>query len=120
MTTPLNNSLYRIHRIFFIAFTAFIAIFAAIGVSYLLRGMEDADIGFIGLGLSPFSVGHWYAAKGAQSGKIYGKVLSRVFGTLWLIGFPIGTILGIYVWSQTGSKWKASDSGLEPTALAAS
>jgi len=51
--------------------------------------------------------GYWYAAKGAQNGKSYGRILSRIIGTLWLLGFPIGTALGIYVWKQTGSKWRS-------------
>ena len=38
-------------------------------------------------------IAHWYAAKGAKDGKSYGVVISRIIGTLWLIGFPIGTAL---------------------------
>lgn len=110
MTTaiPLNSGLYRIHRILYIAMASFAAIMLLIGILSLVRGGEEAGVGFIGLGLLPIGVVHWYAAKGARDGKSYGKVLSRIIGTLWLVGFPIGTALGIYVWSQTGSKWKAS------------
>jgi len=106
--TSLNSGLYRVHRIFYIAFAAFAIIMLAIGILALLRGGEDAGIGFVGIGLLPIGVLHWYAAKGVRDGKTYGKILSRIIGTLWLFGFPIGTALGIYVWSQTGAKWKGS------------
>lgn len=109
--TPDNAGLYRVHRVFYIAFAAFALIFALIGVLTLFRGGEEAGIGLIGLGLLPIGIAHWYAAKGAREGKTYGKVLSRIIGTLWLFGFPIGTALGIYVWSQTGKKWKSSGQG---------
>ncbi|MDE2463652.1 MAG: hypothetical protein KGO02_08070 [Alphaproteobacteria bacterium] len=107
--TPLNSGLYRVHRIFYIAFGAFAIIMLLAGIPALLQGGEDAGVGFVGIGLLPIGVAHWYAAKGARDGKRYGKVLSRIIGTLWLFGFPIGTVLGIYLWSQTGRKWKASN-----------
>lgn len=107
--TPLNLGLYRVHRVFYIAIAAFAIIMLVIGLLTLFRGGEGADIGFVGLGLLPIGAAHWYAAKGAQEGKSYGKILSRIIGTLWMIGFPIGTALGIYVWSQTGKKWKDSN-----------
>lgn len=110
---PLNSGLYRVHRLFYIAFAAFAAIMLLIGISALFRGGEDAGIGLVGLGLLPIGLAHWYAAKGARNGKTYGKVLSRIIGTLWLIGFPIGTALGIYVWSQTGTKWRGSGGSSE-------
>lgn len=110
-TVPLNDGLYRVHRLFFIAFALFILVMLLASVSALIRGTKEADIGFFALAFAPIGLGHWYAAKGAREGKTYGKVLSRIFGTLWLFGFPLGTILGIYVLSRTGSKWKESDEG---------
>lgn len=104
---PLNNALYRIHRIFFAAFALFIVLMLVASVSALIRGTKDASIAFVALAFLPIGLGHWYAAKGAREGKTYGKVLSRIFGTLWLFGVPLGTVLGIYVLYQTGSKWKA-------------
>lgn len=111
MTTaaPLNSGLYRVHRIFWIAFAAFAIIMLMAGLSALFRGKEDVGLAIVGFGLLPIGVAHWYAAKGAREGKTYGKVLSRIFATLWLFGFPIFTVLGIYVWSQTGRKWRGSN-----------
>ena len=105
-TTPLNLWLYRIHRVFFLGFAAFTTIMLLIGLLIIFRGGEDAAIGLVGLGLLPLGIAQWYGAKGAKEGKRYGVVISRIFGTIWLIGFPIGTALGIYVWRNTGDKWK--------------
>ena len=106
INTPLNPGLYRLHRAFFLAFAAFAVIMLLIGLLTIIRGGENAAIGLVGLGLLPIGIAHWYAAKGAKEGKSYGVVISRIIGTLWLIGFPIGTALGIYVWLNTGDKWK--------------
>lgn len=105
-TTPLNLGIYRIHRVFFLAFVAFAVIMLLIGLLTIFRGGEGAGIGLVGLFLLPIGIAHWYAAKGAKEGRSYGIVISRIFGTIWLIGVPIGTALGIYVWLNTGSKWK--------------
>lgn len=104
---PLNRSLFRIHRLFCIAFVAFAAITILIGLSWSFGG-EGGGFGLVWIGLTPLAVAHWYAAKGAKLGKTYGKVLTRIIATIWLIGFPVGTILGIYSWSQTFSKWRGA------------
>jgi len=105
----LNPGLYKLHRIFFIAYSSFAVIMALIGVRIAFGGGEDAGIGFVGVGLLPFAALHWYAAKGAKNGTQSGKVISRVIGTFWLFGIPIGTILGIYVWYKTTKSWKPSE-----------
>ena len=110
---PLNPGLFKIHRIFFIAIVAFAAIMALLGISSAIRGKEGAGAGLIGIGLSPLAVAHWYAAKGARIGATYGRTISRVIGSIWLIGIPVGTALGIYTWSQTGDDNWVSGSDAE-------
>ena len=104
---PLNSGLYKLHRLFFIAFAAFAVLMALSGLRALVRGQDGAGIGLIGIVLMPIGVAHWFAARGARDGSTYGRTISRVIGSIWLIGIPIGTALGIYVWSQTNDdKWK--------------
>lgn len=106
---PLNAGLYKVHRVFFIAFTAFAVIMAFEGIVMFLKKNEDAGIGLISFVCIPFAALHWYAAKGARSGAASGRTLSRIIGTFWLLGFPVETFLGIYVWSQTSyDKWKGN------------
>lgn len=102
----MNNGLYRLHHILFIAYTAFIVIFALIGLLQVLPGYHESPaIGFVGLGVLPLALVHYYAAKGAHAGRRWGRTLSRVIAAIMLIGFPVGTMIGIYVFSQTGRKW---------------
>jgi hypothetical protein len=102
----LNPGLYKLHRLFFIAMVVFAVLMAFIGFSSLVRGQEGAGIGLVGIGLAPIAAAHWYAAQGARTGASYGKIVSRIIGSLWLIGFPVGTALGVYVWSKTSDdKW---------------
>lgn len=107
----LNSGLYGVHRIFYILFGA-LALYMLVTAVQTLISIGHVAIGYLGMILLPVigvAVAHWYAARGARAGKTYGKVLSRIIGTIWLIGFPIGTALGIYVWVQTGSaRWKDS------------
>ena len=80
--------------------------FAAIGVSLLLRGLPDAAIGLVGMGVLPIGALHWFAARGAKLGQRSARNISRVFATLFLLGFPFLTLLGIYMFTQTGKKWQ--------------
>jgi hypothetical protein len=102
----LNPGLYKLHRLFFIAMVVFSVLMAVMGFGSLVRGQEGAGIGLVGIGLAPIAAAHWYAAQGARKGASYGKIISRIIGSLWLIGFPVGTALGIYAWSKTSDdKW---------------
>ena len=104
--TPLNPGLYKLHRLFFLAMVIFAALMAFIGIGALVRGQEGAGIGLVGIGLAPIAAAHWFAAKGAQKGAGYGRTISRVIGSFWLLGIPVGTALGIYAWSKTSDdKW---------------
>jgi hypothetical protein len=104
--TVLNPGLYKLHILFFSAMAIFAGLMALIGLSALIRGQEGAGIGLAGIGIAPVAVAHWYAAQGAKKGANYGKTISRIIGSVWLIGFPVGTALGIHAWSKTSyDKW---------------
>jgi len=77
-----------------------------IGALMLVRHQADSSIGLVGLGLLPFAALHWYTAKCVKNGQTSGRIISRIIGTVWLLGFLMDTVLGIYVWSQTGKKWQ--------------
>jgi hypothetical protein len=105
-TAPLNPGLYKLHRLFFVAMVIFAVLIAFIGLGALVRGQEGAGIGLVGVVLAPIATAHWFAAKGAQEGAGYGRTISRVIGSFWLLGIPVGTALGIYAWSKTSdNKW---------------
>src|ERR1700710_2125465 len=58
------------------------------------------------LGLLLISALHFYAYRGALEGRGWARYISRAIGILFLFGFPLGTILGVYMLSQSGSKWR--------------
>ena len=99
----MNQSLHRLHRLFFFGY--------AIGAVLLgLAGLNPANgieftLFVIGIA-SPAIALHFFAAKGVQQGKPYGKTLSTIFAILVFFGFPIGTALSIYVFSKLGKKWE--------------
>ena len=106
--STLNRGLYLLHLAFF-------SITVAAALVMLLVALSGQNRTAIAHGyLVPplfltFSVLHGFAALGARKGKRYGRIITRIVGTIWLIGIPIGTALGIIVWLQTGKKrWQAA------------
>ncbi|HEY2683160.1 MAG TPA: hypothetical protein VGI93_06610 [Steroidobacteraceae bacterium] len=96
-SAPLNSGLFRLHCFFCLLY----ALFTLAIVFICLQKEEPLGI-LIGLFPLGFALLHFYAAKGAKYGRSSGRTLSRVIAVLWFFGFPIGTILGIYVFVKTG------------------
>ena len=107
---PLNAKIERIHKVISFAYFAF----AGIGLLLVILNFssEKTDEFRFGLacifGAGPIGFFHWYASKGARVGSRWGRNMSRGFGILALFGFPLGTILGVYILSQTGAKWQTN------------
>src|SRR5688572_9379374 len=51
---------------------------------------------------------HFFVAKGAKQGKSWARRASMVIGILMLFGFPIGTIIGVYLISNAWNDWAPS------------
>jgi hypothetical protein len=56
----------------------------------------------------PFAFLHRCAARGARLGTAWGRTTSRVIAVLLLFGFPIGTLIAVYIFSRTGEKWQGA------------
>jgi hypothetical protein len=120
---PLNGGVYRVHRIFAIICAALIALMALIGFGAIQDSLKTGESLWASIGrilissilvcvlVMPLFALHWYGMKGARLGTPYGRTLSRIAATIWLLGFPIGTAVAIYVFSATGKNWK---SGMAP------
>ena len=117
-STSMNPGLSSVHGIFCALNGLGFLIVFIMGVSS--APAYDVVAGLVALSLVPAAVGvaHFYAMNGAESGKSYGRTISRIIGVFWLIGFPIGTILGIYVLIKTGDKhWRSAQSTQAATAV---
>ena len=97
----LNVALVRLHQVFFA-----LVLIATVGVTVLARSPRIFILDVLLLALA---AAHWYAAKGARLGQSYGRTSSRIVGAFWLLGFPIGTILAIFVFVNTDKRhWRSS------------
>ena len=100
----LNSGLFRVHRVFAIAYGTFtlVTLFLATLPQF---GLVAASFSVVTV---PLFLVHFFAAKGAKAGKTYGRGLSNVIAVFLLLGIPIGTIVGVYILRQTGAKWQTT------------
>jgi len=108
-TRPLNAGLYRLHTFFFYLLL-FVAMAVLVGAVTLSR--HDVLIGVVfGLLADLVIVGiallHRYAARGARFGSDHGRATSFAIACFWVLGFPIGTVLAIYVFTQIFKSWES-------------
>lgn len=107
----MNRALFRLHRVLFLGYAIAGAVLSLSG----LRFSEEVQMPFwvFALAISmPLAVLHLFAALGAQRGAAWGRTLSKVIASLMLLGVPIGTAIGIYIFSKTGERWQSSSGRL--------
>jgi hypothetical protein len=63
-------------------------------------GMFLVPLIFVGIVLL-----HYFTAGACRDGKPGGRVASIVIACLMLLGFPIGTIIGVYLLANTWKPW---------------
>lgn len=80
-------------------FGAFFMIFAGVmGLRGIpLQGMEGASPVVVGAILLILGVGQGIAAYGIRRLKSWSRIPTAIFATIGLLGFPIGTLISIYV-----------------------
>jgi hypothetical protein len=105
----MNSGLTRLHTIIFFIYASLLALV----VLFSFDGEHGSAI-VAGVVLLPIAFLHWCAARGAKRGQRWGRTTSRVIAVLMIFGFPIGTLVAIYIFSQTGQKWEAAE--LSPNA----
>ena len=95
---------FRAHR----AFAWFYGLAGVcIGTGMGREGREDS----VGAAVATFVVFsllfalHHFTAQACKAGKPWGRRASQVFGVLFLAGFPVGTLIGIYLLSHTWKSW---------------
>ena len=109
----LNVVLVRLHQLYFV-----LVLIVMVGVTVTAKSPRIIILDVLLLGLA---AAHWYAAKGARLGRSYGRTSSRIVGALWLLGFPVGTILAIFVFVNTDKRhWESSPNSAHSSAPASS
>lgn len=109
----LNDGLYRAHRALFVLYALLLSLMLLACGWAVMDGASGFGLFPLAMGLmifGPIATAHGFAARGARLGKPWGRTLSRVVGVLLLFGFPVGTLIGIYILIQTGSnRWHGGE-----------
>jgi len=99
-----NIKVARAHR----ALSWLYALFAVL-LAYLAVSMRsESDLMFLYVYLVLFALvfaAHHFTARGARECKPWARISSTVLACLMLLGFPIGTIIGIYLLVNTWRPW---------------
>lgn len=99
-----NQKLQRIHKLLFISYLA-VWILASLAMFRSDPGNLQPIIFFTAFFFLPI-LAHGFAMRGAAQGKSWSRVLSKIVGVVCLLGFPIWTIVGIYILKRTGREWQ--------------
>ena len=102
-----NIKVFRVHR----ALSWLNGILVFLTIFFLITLIKDGEpfgdfIGILVL-LIFFFLLHYFIGKGAKEKKAWAKVCSVIIAIILLFGFPIGTIIGIYLLINN-SGWEAS------------
>lgn len=101
---------YRAHRALALLYFLLIVLLAVI---YLVADdVSGASIAFPVLVMGILFAAHYFTAKGAKESRPWARVSSIVIALLLLLGFPIGTLIGIYLLYNTWKPWKQVDTTL--------
>ena len=71
----------------------------------LMGWAKGLDVGALVSISGLFLVLHVVAHFGARSARAYGRVASGIGGSLYLLGFPFLTLLGVWIWYLTIFRW---------------
>jgi len=99
-----NIKVARAHRALSWLYALLVGMLAYLAAS--LRSDSDIAVLYLYLGLFVLVfAAHHFTARGAREGKPWARISSTVLACLMLLGFPIGTIIGIYLLVNTWRPW---------------
>ena len=99
-----NTGLVVVHGLFCL-------LYLGIGAAVFFFGPRGGTfgIGFM-IYFAVLAGAHLFGAFGANQGSTAGRWVTRVLGVLMLLGFPLGTLIGIFMLMRTGdSKWESPE-----------
>lgn len=107
----MNQELTSFHKRMSIVFSFALVIVLGGCIWALTAGQLDAVESAGVVASSTLAVlGHFFGMLGARRGTRWGRMLSRMVGIIYLLGFPVWTIVGIYVLRRTGAAWQSAAS----------
>jgi hypothetical protein len=114
-----QEKVFRAHRAFGFLYGLLSALVLLGLVALVVDGKSDIGKVLPGLliplvFLGGLSALHLMAARGARQGRQWARTMSRVIAAFMLLGFPIGTLIAIYLFLNTSKPWNVA-----PTPVAA-
>jgi hypothetical protein len=101
----LNKGLRRVHQ----GLQYFYLALLVVGVSIALIEGTMSIAGTVGSVVPLILILiHHSISVGVDKGEEWAKSASIFFGVIFLLGIPIGTVLGIFMLSQTGKRWESN------------
>jgi hypothetical protein len=98
-----NIKVFRVHRALYWFYLVLLIIIAALIVTHL----DQLDLALVVplVLLAALFLVHFVTARGAKACTRWGRICSMVIGVILLVGFPIGTIIGVYLLANTWRPW---------------
>jgi hypothetical protein len=107
-----NIKVFRVHRALYWFYLVLIVLIVALIATHLDQ-LDAALIAPLAL-LAVLFVVHFVTAKGAKACTRWGRICSMIIGVILLIGFPVGTIIGVYLLANTWRPWGQPASSVAP------
>lgn len=98
---------YRAHRALSLLYGLLLLAFLALALS-----ADPVDVSMLAFGLivgGAVLAAHVFAARGAKAGNPSTRMLSTAIAVLMLLGFPIGTLIGLYILVYTWKPWPGEE-----------
>ena len=98
-----NIKVYRAHRAISWLYLLCISLFAL--MAFMSPDVSLASMAFPLALFTAVFLAHHITAKGAKQSKPWARTSSIVISVLLLLGFPVGTLIGIYLLANTWRPW---------------
>ncbi|MFW2013483.1 hypothetical protein [Acinetobacter bereziniae] len=106
----LNKTLYYTHNTLFGIYGIFLILFIFFALTSGFRSTGFLDVLFVFSILCGLAYIHYKAAIEVEKGSEIGKLMSTLIGCLLLIGFPVGTCIGLLILLNVRkAKWQSGN-----------
>jgi hypothetical protein len=99
-----NMKVFRAHRALSWLYLVVIALFALLAFSQPAMLGDVSFYSLLAIFVALF-LAHYLTARGARESKPWARTSSIVISLFLLLGFPVGTLIGIYLLSNTWKEW---------------
>lgn len=100
-----QTKVFRAHRLLSWLYAALALLVLSVLIFFGTLERDGAGLISIALIIALVSALHHYTARACRQGKPWGRKASIAIACLMLLGFPVGTIIGVYLLINTWRPW---------------